>query len=363
MSPLHIRAAGMVTAVGLDAASSCAAMRGRLDGFGETRFLGPDGGWLIGAPVPLPRNWIGTKRLAHLAAGAIVEILRKVPEAETDAALILCLAEETRPGRPIPDAGAFAHQLAGILDLPATTKTHIIQHGRPSGFVALARARRLLAAGEARHVIIAGVDSYLTGPAIAHYLGRERLLVPGNANGFIPGEAAAAVLCSLDTGPLVLTGLGLSREEAFLYNGLGEDGSHLPLRGDGMTAAYKAAMDEAKVDLAHVEYRISDLIGEQYWFKQTTLASLRLERGRTPFQDLWSPGENLGNIGAAVVPLMLGMALTAAEKGYDMGSPVLIEASGDDGACGACVLHATTPTAPAYARPQFQRAVDTVGAR
>jgi 3-oxoacyl-[acyl-carrier-protein] synthase-1 len=122
-----------------------------------------------------------------------------------------------------------------------------------------------------------------------------------------------------------------------------------------MTAAYKAAMDEANVDLAHVEYRISDLIGEQYWFKQSALAHLRLERGRTPFQDLWSPAENVGNVGAAVVPLMIGMALAAAKKGYDMGSPVLIEASGDDGACGALVLHATIPTIPAYARPQFKR--------
>ena len=355
MTHLHIHAAGMVTAVGLDAASACAAMRGRLDGFDETRFLASDGSWLIGAPVPLPRNWIGTKRLAHLAAGAIVEVLHKAPQAETDAALILCLAEETRPGRPAPDTEAFARQLAEILDLPARIKTHIILHGRPSGFVALARARRILAAGEAKHVIIAGVDSYLTRSSVAQYMADDRLLTPANANGFIPGEAAAAVLCTLGSGPLALTGLGLSREEAFIYNALGEEGSPRPLRGDGMTAAYKAAMDEAHVDLAGVEYRISDLIGEQYFFKQTTLASLRLERGRTPFQDLWSPAENLGNIGAAVVPLMLGMALTAVQKGYDMGSPVLIEASGDDGACGACVLHATTPNVPAYARPAFAR--------
>ena len=340
MSPaLHILAAGMVTAVGLDCASSCAAMRGRLDGFAETRFLGSGGGWLIGAPVPLPRNWIGMKRLAHLAAGAIADVLRKAPAAESDAALILCLAEETRPGRAVPDAAAFARQLAEILGLPAHMKAHIILHGRPSGFVALARARRILAAGEARHVLIVGVDSYLTGPAISHYIDQNRLLTPDNANGFIPGEAAAAVLCSADVGALRLTGLGLSREEAFIYNSLDEDGLHRPLRGDGMTAAYKAAMDEANVDLAHVEYRIADLIGEQYFFKQTTLASLRLERGRKAFQDLWSPGENLGNVGAAVVPLMIGMALTAVQKRYDMGSPVLIEASSDDGACAAAVLH------------------------
>jgi 3-oxoacyl-[acyl-carrier-protein] synthase-1 len=106
-----------------------------------------------------------------------------------------------------------------------------------------------------------------------------------------------------------------------------------------MTAAYKAALDAANVDLAHIEYRIGDLVGEHYFFKQSTLASLRLERGRTAFQDFWSPGENLGNVGAAVVPVMIGMALVAAVKGYAPGSPVLIEASGDDGACGAAVLH------------------------
>ena len=48
---------------------------------------------------------------------------------------------------------------------------------------------------------------------------------------------------------------------------------------------------------------------------------------------------SLGNVGAAVVPLMLGWALAAAERRYDRGKvPVLIEASGDDGACGAGTL-------------------------
>ena len=335
---LHIRAAGMVTAVGLDAASAAAAMRARLDGFCETRFEVAQDQALIGAPVPLPRNWLGARRMAQMAAGAIAEIFEKVPEAK-DGALILCLAEAGRPGRPVSDAAALGRNVAAILNLPPRMKTHVIMHGRPSGFVALVRARRILAAGEARHVLIVGVDSYLTSDSVAHYRERERLLVPGNANGFVPGEAAAAVLCSL-TGALRLTGLGLAREDAFIYNGLAEDGGHLPLRGDGMTSAYRQAMDEAQVDLAHVEYRISDLIGEQFFFKQTTLASLRLERGRTAFQDLWSPAESLGNIGAAVVPLMLGMALIATQKRYDGGSPVLVEASGDDGACGAAVLHA-----------------------
>ena len=335
---LFIRAAGMVTAVGLDCASSCAAMRARLDGFAETRFVGGDG-WLIGAQVPLPRNWIGSVRMARLLAGAIAEVFRKVPEAEADAALIVCLAEESRPGRPVQDPVAMLRQLSEIIGLPAHTKTRIIAHGRPSGFVALQQARRLMADG-AGYVVITGVDSYLTTLSAAHYLAEERILIPGNANGFIPGEAAAAVLCSATEGPLCLTGLGLAREEAFIYNGMGEsEGEHLPLRGNGMTRAYWIALEQARTDFEHVEYRIADLIGESYFFKQSALASIRVDSGHREIREIWSPGENLGNVGAAVVPLMMGMALTAVQKGYACGSPVLIEASGDDGACGAAVLH------------------------
>lgn len=339
---LHIQAAGMVTCVGLDAASSCAAMRGRLDGFAETRFLGPEGEWLIGGAVPLPRNWIGVKRMAHLAAGALADLRRQMPggsgDALTGVPILLCLAEEDRPGRPVPDPAVLTGLLSDILRI-ATPRLQVIAHGRPSGFVALDRARRLLAAGE-RQVIILGLDSYLTAQTVAHYLGRNRLVAPGNANGFIPGEAAAAVLCTAGPGPLRLTGLGLAREVAHIYNAADKDGLDLPLRGDGMTRAYQIAMTEAQVDLAHVEYRISDLIGEQYFFKQATFASLRLERGRTPFQDLWSPAENLGNIGAAVVPVMLAQLMTAQVRGYAPGSPALMEGSGDDGACGAAVFHA-----------------------
>lgn len=336
--PLHIAAVGMVTCVGLDATASLAAMRARLDGFAETRFMGTEGSWLVGGAVPLPRNWIGMKRQAHLAAGALMDIERQRPGTLGRTRLLLCLAEETRPGRPVADPETLLRHLTEILGNPAAPRTEVIAHGRPSGFVALERARQMIGEG-APAVLILGVDSYLTAQSVTHYLNRGRLLAPGNGNGFIPGEAAAAILCTADPGPIRLTGLGLAREVAHIYNAADKDGLDLPLRGDGMTRAYELAMAEANVDLAHVEYRISDLIGEQYFFKQATLASLRLERQRSPFQDLWSPTESLGNIGAAVVPVMVAQLLAACLRGYAPGWPALMEGSGDDGACGAAVFH------------------------
>lgn len=331
---LDVVSIGMVTAVGLDAPSSCAAMRARLDGFQETRFTGSPNGRLTGAPISLPRNWIGEKRLAHLAAAAICEAFDAAPHARGQTALILCLPEDGRPGRPVREDAALLRRIAEIVEVQPHLRSRIVAHGRPSGHVALDRARRLIASGEAPFVMVAGVDSYLTAPAIAHYLETRRLLTADNPNGFIPGEAAAAVLLtgSGRTG-FGLFGLGLAREAASIYNK--ED---LPLRADGMTAAYDAAFRQTGIEMNRLGYRISDLIGESYWFKQTALASIRLLRGRHEFQDLWSPAESLGNVGAAAVPLMVGMAWTAAAKGYAAGNPVLIEASSDEGACGAAVF-------------------------
>jgi len=333
---IDISAIGMVTAVGLDAPSSCAAMRAKLDGFQETRFLGAAGNWLVGAPVPLPRNWIGEKRMAHMAAAAITEVFETCPSARDTSALVLCLAEDDRPGTLTRDPTRLAQRIGEIVTTRQPMKTRIVGHGRPSGFVALSTARKMIEQGVAQNVLIVGVDSYLSTRAVAHYLSDQRLLIDGNANGFIPGEAAAAVLCSKHgTGVLTLTGLGLTREKASIYNK-----DDLPLRGDGMTDAYKNAFKEGKIDMAELGYRISDLIGEQFWFKQSALASLRLLRGRHDFQDLWSPAESLGNVGAAVVPIMIGMAFTAAQKGYAAGNPTLLEASADDGACGAGLFRA-----------------------
>ncbi|CAI2934710.1 beta-ketoacyl synthase N-terminal-like domain-containing protein [Aminobacter niigataensis] len=339
---LAILACGMVTAVGLDAPSACAAMRARLDGFQETRFQsGPDEP-VVGAPVPITHEMLGERRMAYMAAAAIRECLDALPEARAAAThLILCVAEADRPGSPVGDNARLAQRIGALLARPANGPTRVISEGRPSGHAALRTAARLLANGEAEYVVIAGVDSYLTSGTITHFLGENRLLTPDNANGFIPGEAAAAILCgAAKRGAFQLAGLGLSREPAFIYNGLDEEGAHLPLRGDGMTAAYRDALSECGIEMAGLGYRIADLIGEQYWFKQSALASIRLVRGAHGFQDVWSPAESLGNVGAAVVPVMIAMAMTAAAKGYSGGTPVLVEASSDSGACGAAVFSA-----------------------
>lgn len=336
---LDVISVGMVTAVGLDAPSSCAAMRAKLDGFQETKFHRIGDEFVIGAPVPLPREWIGEKRMAHLAAAAVTEAIEDHEWLTDKTVVLLCIAEQNRPGRPIRDVRSFLSHISRITGRDIGRGCIVVAHGRPSGHIALEKAREILKEGNASNVLILGVDSYLVPATITHYIAKWRLLTSDNPNGFIPGEAAAAILCSnAKRGLLQLAGVGLAHERASIYNN-----NDIPLRGDGMTSAYNIALEEAGIQMNDIGYRISDLIGEKYWFKQAALANLRLSRGRRDFIDLWSPGEFLGNIGAAVVPAMIAMARTAACKGYSYGRSVLVEASNDAGACGAAVLTSRVP--------------------
>lgn len=52
MAALCIIGSGMVSAVGLSAPASCAAIRCAIDNFQETRFIDRGGEWLIAASVP-----------------------------------------------------------------------------------------------------------------------------------------------------------------------------------------------------------------------------------------------------------------------------------------------------------------------
>ena len=64
----------------------------------------------------------------------------------------------------------------------------------------------------------------------------------------------------------------------------------------------------------------------------------RLMRGPVDVPDLWHPADGFGYTGAAALPLMLGVSLTAGRKRYAPGPLVLAHAAHDDGRRAAMVL-------------------------
>lgn len=326
--PLAITSVGMVTGVGLSAPATCAAIRCAIDNFQETRFMDNGGEWIMGCEVPLEQPWRGRTKLLKMAAMAIQECLQGNPQLNPKAApLLLCLSEHERKGRVIDDDNQFFLDLQEELQLQFHEKSRIIAHGHAAAGVALQHARRLFQEFGCSQVLIAATDSLLVGATLAHFEEYERLLTSNHSNGFIPGEAGAALIVEPYSGhknQLICTGLGFGMEKAHVY-------SEEPLRADGLTAAIKEALDDAGHGESLLEFKITDISGEQYYFKEASLAFSRLDRTKRQEFDIWHPADCVGEVGSVLGLIMIGVLKAACEKTYSKGNHILAHLGDDDG--------------------------------
>ena len=76
------------------------------------------------------------------------------------------------------------------------------------------------------------------------------------------------------------------------------------------------------VTLDDADYRYTDCNGEQYGFREDSLAYARTVRKLKERFDHLHPADSIGEVGAAVGPCILGLALTAARKRYAPGNGV-----------------------------------------
>jgi 3-oxoacyl-[acyl-carrier-protein] synthase-1 len=325
----------MVTPVGFTAAASCAAIRCGITGFEETRFMF-GGEWLMGAEVPLAESWRGPEKLLRMIVPAIAECLDERAGARPEStALLLCLAEPDRPGRLPSDDEGFLRQIQSFFEPGFHEASCVFPEGRTGGVHALEWASELIDRKLISHCIVAGVDSLLVAPALTALAAGRRLQTAENSDGLLPGEAGAAVLIGPTAGgaSAVLTclGAGIGHEPS-------AEASEAPLRGDGLTEAFRKVLDDAGVGWEAIDYRITDIAGEQLRFKEAALALTRCLRQRKEFFDLWHPADCTGDVGAAIVPLALGVGMAAARRGYAPGPGLLCHFSGDGAVRAAVVL-------------------------
>lgn len=325
MKQIAVIASGMVTPVGFSATASCAAMRAGIDGADETRFMF-DGQWLTGCPVPFEENYRGREKLLQMATGAIRECLDAAGDTPShEIPLLLCLAEPERPGGFTMADASILDEVQERLGLRFHAESKAIARGRMGGVEALELADAFLKA-RAPLVILAGIDSFLNTATLSVYHSLGRLKTEENSDGFIPGEAGAAALLGAagrSGGPeLCCLGTGWGKEPAFI-------GSEKPLRADGLVQAVRQALQDSGCTYKDLDFRVTDISGEQYGFKEAALALTRTLRERKDEFDIWHPAEYIGEAGAAIVPVILGTAQAAAQKGYAPGPGILCHVAAD----------------------------------
>lgn len=335
MREIAIRASGLVTSVGFNAPATLAAMRARLRNVFEVGVWESESGSspAVGK-VKLPQWWVGLSKFADLVAPAIHEcILAADPIPAESIPILLGVAAVSRPYRLEELDSQILMEVERRLGVRLHPASGVIPSGHVSIVVALRAAEQMLQEASAECVIVAAVDSLLDERLKDHYLAQRRLLTPGNSNGFALGEAGSAVLVARSGGAdeLRILGIGQAHETATIE-------SQSPLKGDGLAQAIRVAMQEAGSTMDDVQYRITDLNGEHYKFKEMLLAMMRFRYQPKPrVLDLWHPNEYLGDVGAAIGPVVLANALDAGRKGYAVGRRALCTFGNDDGAR-ACLV-------------------------
>ncbi len=332
-SPLAILKTGLLTAVGSNVLSCAAAFRSKLTNPTPTRFMDSTGEWIMAHQVALKEK-PGLPRLALMAATVIDEALAGIPKDDwTGIPLLLCVAERGRPGRLDGLEDHLFDLIQALLEARFASQSVVVAQGRVAVAVALARAHDLVRNGASRRVLIAAVDSLLSWHSLMYFDRADRLLREDNSNGFMPGEGAGALLVGDPIGKteLLCTGVGFGSEAAHID-------SEEPLRAEGLVTAIRSALTKAGRDMHDFDYRITDLSGEQYYFKEAALALSRtLHEPKEEF-DLWHPAECTGEAGALAGASIICLADAACRMAFTMGPNIVAHMSNDSGQRAAVLL-------------------------
>jgi 3-oxoacyl-[acyl-carrier-protein] synthase I len=339
---------GAVTAVGLSAEQTCAAIRARISGFERVTLLPPPAEPVSVARIPAarrlkrsPAEW-----LLNMAALALRDCLGPIPTHSRRITLLLALPDAHREHLAL--SGVTADQMLQALQRRMQLRFHplscTLDDGHAAVIKGLAVARELLALSDVDLCVVGGVDSLLNHQDVARLQVAHRLHDETNPQGVIPGEGAGFVALSrVDVAPAVsvaqVLGLGTALEKDTI---LGERFS----TGSGLVEALGLATQDACCPESNLSFRTSDMNGERYRAWESLVASTRFYRTRREHMSVGYAAASVGDVGAAAGALSVITAATAIRRGHATGRFGVCEASSDNGLRAACIL-APAPGAPA----------------
>jgi 3-oxoacyl-[acyl-carrier-protein] synthase-1 len=344
---MSILGLGMVSSLASGAAFNASAMRCAYDGFTQTSFNRPGSHEpLIGAPVPeelLGGDFCGVTKLTKMAYLAVEEAIEPLPLNHEGLLVIFCLPEKY-PTSYFNNETAFQTILDDLFHQIAIGELHpdscaLWKHR--CGFTsALSTAKNYLYTHNHEYALIVTLDSLIIQSVIGHHGGdlygeKERLLGANNPDGFIPGEAATAVLLSKpNKHPADVHILGIGEAEEVATIGHEEE----VLRGIGLSQAINQAAQDAGINVHETDFRVASMSGESYFFTEASHAQFRTLKKKVETHPLWHPATHIGEVGASIGGAMLIMTYYALLEGYAPGPTALCHISNDDKQRGAFIM-------------------------
>ncbi len=336
-SELVVSAIGMVSPLGFDARSTCAAVRADLSAFSRYRLYAPQlatprsGGRprLVGATVSWPRR--PTEPMEDLWLGAVEDLVAWGKLSEGELASLPVFA--ALPERASED---FVERMYAKTGLSQHPPGRVEKHGHASGLAVLSHAVRALSSGKCDAALLISVDSCFVFPILKAMDRADKLRCDRCPDAPTPGECGVALL--LETRALAkargrkamakITAPHFGTETVLLAS---ED----PSSAQGLCEAIGGA-------LAHMNepphWAACDLNGESYRFREWADTRVRLFDQLSSLEHLWHPADCLGDVRAASGPLLMALIARAFDRGYAPADQVLLWTGSEDGLRAAAVM-------------------------
>lgn len=210
--------------------------------------------------------------------------------------------------------------------------------GNASAIHGVQSAARILKDHPQGLCIVGGVDSLLSIDTLA-WLEKDWRLVSeshGRQHGLFPSHAAGFFIIETEKGaekrhkqPLArIISHSVTTEPAPFV-------SELPCKGDGLTQVIRNVLENKNTPPSAIDSIFCDLNGEYHRFKEWGFADIRCFPQNTP--QLFQPSDCMGDVGAAWVPVLAGIA-THGFKLDILGKTAMIICSDDHGERGAMIL-------------------------
>lgn len=301
----------------------------------------------VSCATTLPRHLVGPHRLAALASSAIEEAFTTIGEYAKGRRVCLCL---TMPARYRGQGGKTLQSDGQTLVAALLEKSRLREYqtevvpfalGAAGGARAAIHAAQVLAAGEVEFVVLLGVDSYYDWSVLELLSKQDRLLNADNVDGLRPGEAAACLVLTAPTHQFARSA-GVSR---IVAAGEGQEPSlpgvdEPPNMAHGFTAALRDAVAPLRSRRARTNYWLTDITNEDYRVRELQILLARFGDVLGSDMSLGTPARELGEVGAATLPLFAAIATESWHRGYAADQTALCSGASEDGLRGALLLQA-----------------------
>ncbi|MFK7989807.1 MAG: hypothetical protein AB8I08_27560 [Sandaracinaceae bacterium] len=343
-------ATGTVNALAFDPYRTWAFRRAEVTGFVGSPFRLPSGNPSAFARVrQLDPRLIGGERMVALATSALDSMGELVARIPTRArlAVALCLPERTDQTTGTRSGAFTRRRIEGTVVGPLVergyelmTRSYSLGHAG-FGHAAL-EVGRMLEQGTLDAALILAVDSYYDPFVLDALIQEERILDTDSREGFVPGEAASAVLLArpgvareLGASPLAqLMSVGVNAEAATMDN-------DLPLTGHGLSRPTVALCKRLKSEGRSLDWWLCDVTGEPYRTRELSLAWPRASHHAwTERSVLEMLPTHFGEIGAASMATGVVLGIEGLRRGDPAGSTVLVTGSSRGSARAAALLTA-----------------------